>query len=774
MGKAERLYDLLLARRGLSAAILVLATLLAAGGALRVRYDNSYRIWFVEGDPALVAYDDFLDRFGSDEAIIVALDTAGEPLSEETLLIVQGLSEGLARVPGVLDVWSLTHMEALVDAGGALEVRRLIETVPPDADTVARVGGLLKESPLYRRLVSPDRRATAILLSTKQTEGSFEPTARLVREVRDVVAARAGGRDTWVAGGPVMDEAVFRYSEEDAKAYGVVMAVILLAALGWLFRSVAAMLLPPLVVLVALAWSVGFMGWMGFQANVLTTILPPVLAAVGIADAIHLLQHVRLGASRGLPPRDALRTAFVEVLRPCLLTSVTTAAGMASLLAASLQGMRELGAAAAVGVLVAFVMTMAGLPLALSVLPRSWLAGLAAPGRAATSGWLVRAAALAMRRRVLVVCGAAAALAVAVGGASRLRTGSSLLSYVYEDDPMYVDTVAVDRAFGGAFPLEVYVEARGEADLLEPDTLRRIDSIAAELSALPASGEAFSGIDFLREARRVLLGDPPGRLALPATREEAAQILLLLEGRGDVGRYLADDHRSARVEVAVAGTAYEEMVAATPETERRLAELSGERMDATITGLARLMGGMEEYLLESQIRSFSLAFLLVGLLIALLFGSARVGLLAAVPNLLPLALMVGVMGFTGVKLDATNSMIAPLLLGIVVDDTVHVLERVTVARRRGCRVAEAFLVAVEEVGTAVLLTTVVLCAGFLTPILGSFRPNFYFAVLSVLALVLALLADLLVLPALGCLAPRLVPRGKRSRTSQGTKAADSA
>jgi predicted RND superfamily exporter protein len=175
------------------------------------------------------------------------------------------------------------------------------------------------------------------------------------------------------------------------------------------------------------------------------------------------------------------------------------------------------------------------------------------------------------------------------------------------------------------------------------------------------------------------------------------------------------------------------------------------------------MGQMEHYLVVSQRRAFGVAFLLVMGFIALLFRSARAGLLSAVPNLLPLLVTLGVMGWTGIRLDATTVMIAPLLLGIVVDDTVHVLERVLRGRREGRSVPAAFEASVGEVGHAVVLTTVILACGFLTPLLGSFKPNFFFAVLAALALVLALVADLVVFPAVASLAPWLVA-GDRGRS----------
>ena len=760
MKLASRIYKLIMAHRIRAALLLLILTAGVTAGAYRLKFNNSYRIWFVEDDPALVAYDEFLKRFGSDEAMILAVDTRGKPFSLETLKAVKKLSDALSKKKGVIDVWSLTHMEAMVDAGGSIAVRKLIDRVPPKPKELTRAKALVRTSPLYQILLSKDKKTTAVILTLEITKGSFDPKARLVRSVRALTARLLPDRKVWISGSPVLDEAVYRYSEEDTLRYGPIMAGIIILALGWLFRSAVAVVIPLLVVFLSIGWAVGLMGWVNWEANIITTVLPPMLCAVGIADSIHFLQHFRLSMRKGAAPPEATRLAFINMLRPCFLTSITTAAGMASFVAASLPAMRELGLTAALGVMAAFLLTMIGIPLAFSVLPDRWLAGMVRRGGSIYPHWLVRLSDIAITHSRKVIALTVAVAALAVVGLTRIDASTSLISYFYEKDPVYQESLMVDRALGGAFPLQVLINARGKRDLLEPDALSRIEKIGAYLETLPATGRAISAVDFLKEARRVFLGKPPGKLALPKNRREAAQILLMLESE-DMARFLSFDYRQARVEVAVAATRYQELVSQMAKVESRLAELGGDALNPRVTGLARLLSGMEEYLFKSQAQSFGLAFLLVIGFIAILFWSARVGVLSAIPNLLPILITLGLMGWTEVRLDATTIMIAPLLLGIVVDDTVHVLERVLIARQDGLEVPQAFQLSINEVGHAVLLTTIILAFGFLTPVLGSFKPNLYFALLSAFALVLALLADIVVFPAVACLAPKLVPSRKK-------------
>ncbi len=751
---SNRLFDLLARHRGLAAAALLGITAVAVGGAVRVSFDNSYGVWFVRDDPALVAYDAFVAEFGPDAAIVVVLPTGGAPFSPRTLDRVDRLSKQLDELPGVADVWSLSTAEAMRDVGGAIDVGKLIRSSPSSSlppDELAFLREQLASSPLYRPLVSEDGSATVVVLTVQPSQESFEPTAALVREVRRLVEASGGGA---LAGAPVLDEATYRYSQRDLLRYGPAMLLLVVVALFLVFRSLTAVVFALGVVLLSVLWSYGFMGWMGWDASVLTTVLVPMLAAVGIADTIHLLTQLRHQGGAEAP--GALRRAYVAVLRPCLITSVTTSAGMAALGVALMPAMRHLGVAAAVGVMAAFVLTVVGVPVGLSALPVRFLGGLGRPTPPARR--LEGLTAFAIRHRLAVVLGATVLVALAAVGIGRLGVGTRLLSYFFTDDPVYRDALAADQALGGAHPLQVLVEARGEGDLLEPPAMERVEAIARLLDSKPATGQPLSGLDFVTEARRVFRGDPPGVLARPGSAAEAAQLLLMLESGDDRIRYLSLDNRRARVEVPVAASSYEELVAELPLLEEELAGIAGDVISARVTGLALLMGRMEAYLLASQLRSFALAFALVIGVIALAFRSVRIGLLSTIPNLLPLALVLGAMGWLGIQLDATTAMVAPILLGIAVDDTVHLLQGVQVERRAGGDVPQAFTAAAGRVGRALVLTTVVLVLGFLTPLLGSFKPNLHFALLSALALVLALLADLVVFPAVATLIPGLVPR----------------
>jgi len=552
----------------------------------------------------------------------------------------------------------------------------------------------------------------------------------------------------------------------------VPMTILIVGALLWgMFRSMVAVFAPLVVVVISIVWALGAMGWLGWEANILTTIVPSMLIAVGVADAVHLLQQFRfqIGRSKDVGVQDGLKIAFVDVLRPCLITTLTTAVGMGSLAAATLLGIREMGVVVAIGVVSAFFLTMGLLPMLLLSMPVRWFADWSGQPNQPGGASVVRLARWATRPTVRMgVLGVGTLLAAAaIMGITQLKFDVQMRDYFYSDDPVIVELDHVDEAIGGSLFIEMLVEAQEGESVLEPDTLRRIESAAAHVAQEELIGEPLSLLAYLKETRRLLRGDPVGMSSLPDSRAEAAQILLFLEGATRLDGFITADHRVTRVEFPIHSADYTSVVQQLDQHEATVNEMMPAGVSVQFTGLTRLMGQMQEHLLVSQIRSFGLAFCLVVLCIAVLFRSLRVGLITAVPNLLPIVSILGVMGWLGVSLDLSNVMVAPLLLGLVVDDTVHVTERLLGARAKGATIASAFETSVSEVGHAVVITSIVLAAGFIVLAFGSFRPNMVFAVIAATGIFLALLGNLVVYPAVGCLFPSWIVSGDNPADQAG-------
>ncbi|MCA9527794.1 MAG: MMPL family transporter, partial [Myxococcales bacterium] len=650
--------------------------------------------------------------------------------------------------PYVRRVRSLTNVETFRNLDGDVLIGPLVDELPADATAAAEIRRQALDDPLIRgNLVAPDGHAAAVVIEMDPAGNTMEGKTALVAHLRAAVAQASGaGVEMAIAGSPPIDDAFFRYTERDGKVLGGLAIAVVIAATFFVFRRLSAALIPLAVVILAVIWTGGLMGVLGVAINIVSANIVSLILAVGVADTIHVLadyyQHLMAGEDRD----EAVEGSISSLIAPCFFTSATTAAGLLSLLASDLKPVREFGWLGAFGVLAAFVLTMTLVPGVL---------GFARPPDPAfverqRSGPLSRLLAWLGRptpRRSRIVLGLSVPLvALAAVAVSRLDVGSNPVGYFKTHDPVRLATERVDDALGGSTSVEFLVHAPDDG-LADPERLARLEDFQRFVVDQPGIEQALSITDALKEIHRVLLGDPPGTGRLPDNRPLAAQLHLMLEGAEDYDTMVQDDASVGRISARASFKEAGELVDAMPELEALLARAySSEELTVHPTGYVKLMGNMEIYLISSQIQSFLVAFAVVTAMMFFVTRSVPLGLFSMIPNLVPIVLGLGLMWVAGIQLDPGTVMIGSIALGLVVDDTVHFLVRL----RRS--LADAPMPAaiertMSQTGRPIIVTSVVLALGFATLGFGSFTPNVAFGVVSAVVILCALLADLLLLPA---------------------------
>jgi predicted RND superfamily exporter protein len=476
---------------------------------------------------------------------------------------------------------------------------------------------------------------------------------------------------------------------------------------------------------------------------------------VGIADAIHLLVEHRREVSGGAG-RDAVRTALARLLVPCFFTSATTAAGMLSLLTSDVRPIRNYGWEAAVAVAATFLLSVTLLPILMEMVMGHTTARRESPAARALAhlvAWLVR---ITARRSRAITVGAVAVGLVAVTAVGRLQVGGNMLHYFPPGDPVRESTERIDAALGGSAALELMVTTAPEG-LKEPSILRRVDRLAEWLRHGPVATKVVSVVDHLTEMNRVFTGDPVSGNVIPATRNLVAQFYLLLEQADDLDGLVQGDYSVGRMTARVRFSDAERLTAALEESEPdRAAEHDGAGLSVTTTGYIKVMVEIEGYLVASQVRSLTAAFALVVVLLGLVLRSARLALFAMIPNVVPIVMGLGFMALAGIPLDPGTVMIGGVAMGLVVDDTVHFLVRLRREARAGTALDVSVRRTLEQVARPILATSVTLAAGFGVMTVASFSPNAHFGAVTAVVILLALIGDLVVLPAaLLWLRPRL-------------------
>jgi hypothetical protein len=639
---------------------------------------------------------------------------------------------------------------------GALVSRSVAEARPAD-EAARRVWGerVRGYAPFQGLLISPDGRRVAFTVQLQRDLGHAE-RSELLRAVEALRAEAPLSGWPHAATGTAINPVIIGRILARELARAVVMAcLVAVAALWLLFRSPVAIAGTLLQVAGVVAGTLGLMGHLGVPLSSISAILVTLLACVGLADCMHATAAYERLARGGLPPERAAAQALAETWWPCLVTSLTNAGGFLALTGAPLRPIAHLGAFAAAGTALAWVLFLGLAPAALA----RWSPAGRGPAEPERDPWaraLLRLSGLAVRRpRAVLGLGLGALLLLCAGIPP--SPDQDLLRDLRPGEPLRRDLEFVHARMGGTISVEVLVLPHDPDDPAAlAEVLARCEALQAWLRGVDPAVRSVRGIvDGVQELHALF----DGPRQVPRDPAAVAQLLLALQSADSdwYAEHLTIGARAARITVRldlVSSSAYERILA---RVEDELGRSFQGVARAELTGGALLIAHTNAYIVTTQVQSFGWSLLTVGAIVLLSLRSLRLGLVSLLPNVGPVLALLGLMGWLGVPLDVSSALIATVALGIVVDDTVHVVHAFGDELRAGTPPAAAIERVLQRTGRAVLFTSLVLVVGFGTYLGSSLRPIRSFGWLAAATFLVAFLADLLLLPALLLLVSRRAP-----------------
>jgi predicted RND superfamily exporter protein len=678
-------------------ALCLCLSLLGASQLTSLAVSNSLEIWYPADDPELLNYRQFQQTYGNDEIVIAAISDDDGFTSDAGTELIASLTDDLLDIDGVATVTSLvTVPQSLAEARG--------------------------------RLLSDDGKTTALVLQMMIGEEFELRRHQILLDVEQVIEAHQ--MEAHLAGYGVVFDALNEESTIGTASLLLYAHGLMIVLLAVFFRRWAAVAITLFAVGNATLWTMGLYVVLGQKLNMITMVLPTLVLVIGIADCVHLLRSVAK-QDRSLPQRDRVVQGLAAIIGPCLLTSVTTAAGFLALTTSGLPVVQSLGWFGGVGMLAAYVTSMiictAGL---------SW--SVAEPKTAtsildAVAGKLYRVATRSPRSIITVFV---VVSIVAVVGLGQLETDTNSIGYLKKTHKVRQDSDFIEAILGPYVPVEFLVTASG--NIMQGDNLDVIQQWQLDVTQMDEVGWSWSLLDALGIRR----DERPSSLGVGTLRQRLARIrqfspvttAAMLAGDNELRISFGAPIMSARsVRTLIA-----RIVAKAdfpPHLELRAA------------GYSPLYTRIVDELVWSQVRGFSAAIVLIVLLLGAAMRSWRRIFLALPANAVPVALTLGVMGLTGIPLDVASATIATVILGLVVDDTVHILKP---SGSRG--INHSLKIAADTSGGTLLMTTIVLALGFLVLGLAEIRSVAWFGTLTSFAMFAAILTDLLLLPALASIA----------------------
>jgi predicted RND superfamily exporter protein len=706
-------------------------------GQLRLGFDPSTNALLPDEDEGRDFYDYVRRLFGSDETILVAL-VDDDVFTAENLRSLQRMEKRIAAIDGVHHVVSLSNALNIRGQDGDLAIEPFVDEVPDDPAALREIRRQALGNPIYAgNIVSRDGRAAALMVYLMDISEREFLRRGIDLEIARIAEEERGAASVWITGPAYVKAEMSRLLVRDLMRT-VPLATLAMMVAGLLsFRTWAGMLVPLASVGIALVWTLAVFAMSGESINVITVVLPPLILVVGFAYAVHVVAEYYDVLRRGQAepaPRDAIRAALGHVALPVLLTGATTAAGFFSLVASPLAAIREFGLYTTAGVAATLVVSLSFAPALLAVLPASPRVRRLRRGDG-FDRLAGRVAGFVLRRRSSILLTGGLFGALSLFGMMRIEISTDVIRLFDPSSDVRRHFEAINENLEGSDALYVVLTADYRDAFKEPVNLRSVETLQRWLEDQPEIGGTTSIVDYVKLIHRGFYDDDPEKLAVPASKELVTQ-LMFFGANDEIENFV--DSRYQTVSILARSRAIDsgDVTALIRRIEQRLATLP-KHLEARVTGNSVLIN-----------RTSDIAFVIIYGMLCLLFMSFRVGLLALVPNVLPVLVYFGTLGLTGVTLNTTTGLVACLVLGIAVDDTIHFLARFNTAAKRMADEARGVEEALCTVGRPVTYTTACLCLGFLAMTTSQLQNQREFAALAAFTLAFAWLVDVVFTPAL--------------------------
>jgi predicted RND superfamily exporter protein len=709
-------------------------------------------------DPGIPVYRQAVRDFGSDDVYVVAMH-ADDVFTVENLEALWRLTNHIRALSGVASAESLARVLSVRydPEDRQIEVSRLMERVPREPAELASLRERALADPVYRKtLVAADGRTAAINVTFQpMTDGDFVQLDLDGRIEALLEEESAPGRRFYVAGRPHVRAQAYHLMVGDLATL-VPVAVAVAAVTLWLMGgSLPGVLLPLVSCLTSTLWVFGAMAALSVDINLITLVIGSLLICVGSVYGVHVYarhQVIVEGVHADLSPRDAALDCLRYARTPVVMAGFTTCIGFGALLLTDIQATNELGAFSILGVASVTLLSLTGVPAALAWIPGAGRrhAGSRASERfgSALEAGLGRIAAVSVGHPTAVLAASALLALGAAFAIPRIAIDTDVITFFLEDSRVRTDFAAVNELLTGAVPIYVLVSGSEEGAFREPVALRAIESLQRDLERIEGVSQVLSAVDLIRIANRAMHEGRASEDRIPDTRAAIAEATFVLP-KAKLRRFSTSDHGRANLIVRT-GQAGSAAVRALEDRLLAALERSGlaERFETGVTGNAVLLNRSADGIAGNQATQVGFAAGAMFLLICAVFRSVRTGLIAMVPNVVPVWLFFGVLGVGAAPLSLPTSLIGSIALGIAIDDTMHFLVAYRSRRREGTSPEAAAAQCIRQVGRPIVMTSIMLVVGFLVILASGFATLREFGALTALTMGLCLATDLLLLPAL--------------------------
>ncbi|MBC2838729.1 RND family transporter [Robiginitalea sp. SC105] len=739
---------------------IALVTVLLATQWKNMQFSNTEANLLPNDHPATMEYSAFLEQFGEEGNTIVLAVSDERLYSPDTFNRWNIFNEQLEAFPEVDFALSTDNLQRLVKDNEAQQFVLepwLRDSVQTQQELDSLTDELFNRMPFYDKLLYNKEHKTmqTVVYLDQDLVNTKVRKDFVLNDLRTLVSEfeQDTGLDVHVSGMPYIRTMNSQNIIDEIGKFIFAALAVTSLIFFFFFRSIRATLISICVVVIGVMWAFGTLGLLQYEITVLTALIPPVIIVIGIPNCIFLINKYQQEVKKHGNQALSLQRVISKIGNATLMTNVTTASGFATFIITDSRLLSEFGIVASINILGIFVLSLLIIPILYSFMPLPKTKHLKHLNKRWIDAFVRGMERIVRHHRIAVYIVAICLLVASIIGIYQIRISGSPIEDMPKNAEFFRDIRFFESEFDGIMPVEIVVDSRRRNGILKPPTLRRMDQLGEFIKDTPELSRPISVVELVKYSKQAYYNGIPKYYQLP-TSQESNFILDIARKSKDNGNLLESFVDStgqvARITTFMKDMKTDRMEEIEQELQEEAAKIfPADRFDVFITGKALLFLKGTKFLVRNLVLSLALAIGLIALLMAYLFRSFRMIVISLIPNLLPLVITAGVMGFLGVPIKPSTILVFSIAFGISVDDTIHFLAKYRQELiSNHWRIRKSVYAALRETGISMFYTSIVLFFGFSVFTISNFGGTVALGALVSATLLFAMLANLILLPSL--------------------------
>lgn len=738
--------------------IILVLTLFLGSHVGRIKFAYEEVNLLPDNHPETVDYDKFSALFG-DEARTIFVGIKEERLFEpKNLKAWQRLSDSLMRFNAVESAFGISTIPIL--SKNKAKKRFELQTISANNDessAILKFKNYLTDSlPFYRGLLFNEAKTTylAVFFLDNDIVNTKKRSEFILQHFIPLIQAFEAetGIEIHTSGMPYI-RTLNSKNIRTEMVYFVLFTMITTALIFFFFfQSIRATLITISVVIIGVTWCFGLIGWLGYEITILTALIPPLIIVIAVPNAIFIINKFQHEIKKGFNKQKAIKNTIKKVGNATLMTNFTTAIGFATFIFTKSDFMKEFGLIAFISIISVFFVSIVVIPVVYSFMPPPKLRHLKHLNKRWIKRIIKKMAHIVRYHRQKVYVGSLLVLILSGIGFYQIKVSGSLLDDMPKERDFFQDVLFFDKHFGGIMPIEILIDTGRKNGVLRHENLKKIDQLQQSLDSLNNISRSFSLVNSLKYGRQTFYKGNPRYYKLPTRRERSFLMPYFRNTQNlSLGQNFVDKTgQYARVSAQMKDLDTDKIKGLKSHLAHLLHKIFPDKnYKTTITGKSMMFLTGTHFLIQNLVVSLSLAILIIAILMGFLFRSVKMVVISLIPNLLPLLITAGFMGYIGIPIKPSTILVFSIAFGISVDDTIHFLakyrQELSIHKHK---IKRAVYMAISETGVSMFYTSVVLFFGFMTLTISDFGGTRALGVLTSFTLLFAMGTNLILLPTL--------------------------